>query len=132
MLKKILLVEDDLDTCSILKSALSRAGFEVETFHEGKAIVEQQFMLPDVFILDNTMPTIDGIALCKYLRLQANTKNIPIVIISGNHLLEMKAVNAGANCFLPKPLTSESVVSALHQVLNQQEVQLSSSLLIPH
>jgi CheY-like chemotaxis protein len=113
MTKRILLVEDDLDSSLILKNLLSKAGYQVDTLTEGRLIVERNFSLPDVFILDNCMPAIDGLALCKYLKLKGDTKEIPILIISGNQHLKNKARKAGAVGFHGKPINTSELLEAI-------------------
>lgn len=113
MRKKILLIEDDADASMMLEKVLNKAGYEVQVFHEGKDIVEERFKLPDLFILDNSLPTIEGIALCKYLRLKPLTKKIPIIIISGSDHIEERSWMAGANHFLAKPLDVKQLLATI-------------------
>lgn len=124
MSKRILLVEDDSDSSLILKNILTKAGYIVDCRVDGSSIVERDFLLPDVFILDNSMPTIDGIALCKYLKLKPDTKDIPVIMISGNHQIKSKAMRAGVTLFLGKPLQSEELVKFIPTLFKQvQETQ---------
>lgn len=111
MLKRVMLIEDDRDAAYMLQKNLMKAGYDVECLTEGNLIVERQFSMPDVFILDNGLPTINGIALCKYLKLQPDLKNIPVLLISANYDIKEKAYHAGASAFLNKPF-------AIHEILN--------------
>ena len=101
--KKILLAEDDPDIRFILNMVLKDAGYEVETLPTGSAIVERRNEWPDLFILDKALPTIDGLALCKYLKIKKETKDIPIIMISSYHKLKRKATEVGVDDFLEKP-----------------------------
>jgi DNA-binding response OmpR family regulator len=103
MITKILLIDDDRDSCILLKRLLTDAGYHIDTLFEGKTIVDGTYSCPDLFIIDNTLPTIDGFAICKYLRLQEKSRHKMIVMISGNHKLKEKSLAAGADYFLPKP-----------------------------
>ena len=70
---KIILAEADGDMRLILNQILIDAGYNVRSFPEGAAIINRQLEeWPDIFILDQEIPTIDGIALSKFLK--ANTK----------------------------------------------------------
>lgn len=122
MRKKITLVEDDTDSSLIIHKVLSDAGFEVDTFSEGRPIVENNFSLPDIFILDNFMPIIHGIALCKFLKLRPETKSIPVIIISANKELKNKAKKAGAALFLGKPFHSNELLMFINAVLNGEKI----------
>lgn len=117
MSKKITLVEDDEDSSLMLSKVLSDAGYTVESFPGGNSIVENRFSVPDMFILDNFMPAIHGIALCKYLKLQDITKSIPVIIISANKQIQQKATNAGAACFLGKPFHSNDLLNVVEIIL---------------
>jgi CheY-like chemotaxis protein len=127
MPKKILLVEDDLDSLLVLKSSLSNAGYSVDTLTEGRSIVEQNFSIPDLFILDNCMPAIDGLALCKYLKLKADTREIPILVISGNQHLKSKAHKAGAIGFYGKPINTNNLLKTIKSLFeNRKEIDSKS------
>jgi DNA-binding response OmpR family regulator len=115
MIKKILLIDDDRDSCILLQRLLKDGGYEIETLHEGTSIVEGSYTCPDLFIIDNTLPTIDGFAICKFLRLQERSKDKFIVMISGNHNLKDKSLAAGANYFLPKPFRVQQLIELIVQ-----------------
>ena len=117
MRKKILLIEDDLDTSIVLQRILSKAGYAVEVLHDGRDIVGGKFNLPDLFILDNRLPGIEGVAICKYLRIKPFTSQIPVIIISGNDHLEGRSNTAGANLFLAKPLDAQALLNAVKTYL---------------
>jgi DNA-binding response OmpR family regulator len=101
--KKITIAEDDQDILFILDMILNDAGYQVEALNDGTSIVAGKKEWPDLFILDKDMPMVDGIAICKYLRLNEETKNIPVIMISAYHKLKSKAHDAGVNDFLEKP-----------------------------
>jgi DNA-binding response OmpR family regulator len=125
MRKKVTLVEDDGDALIMIEKVLSEAGFEVDTYSEGTPLVEKNFGLPDVFILDNFMPTIHGIALCKFLKLKEETRSIPVIIISANKQLKHKAEAAGAALFLGKPFHSQELLTLVNTVLSQHSADNS-------
>src|SRR5688500_15716124 len=121
MSKRITLVEDDVDAAMMLTKLLSNAGYSVNSLHEGTSLVERDFLLPDLFILDNFMPTIHGVALCKYLKLRASTRSIPVIIISANQQLKNKAHDAGAASFLGKPFHTKELLALVNSVFVQQK-----------
>lgn len=121
MVKKILLAEDDPDIRLILKMVLKDAGYEVETHAAGHAIVEKRDHWPDLFILDKALPTIDGLAICKFLKLKEETRNIPIIMISAYHKLRSKAREVGADGFLEKPFDLKVLLDQVGRHLQSQE-----------
>jgi CheY-like chemotaxis protein len=122
MQQRIVLADDNQDTRHILKKILITAGYHVETLTEGREILEPDFILPDLFILDNFMPIIDGVALCKFLKVQDRTKNIPVILISADHHVKLKAIKAGAALFLGKPFQSNDLVENVRQVLTAEKL----------
>src|SRR5690349_6416120 len=103
MIKKIILIEDDQDTCLLFKHVLSKAGYEVRHYFDGRFIFNTEYEVPDLYILDNCLPSIDGVALTKHLKLQNNHHNIPILIVSGNRTIRNRTRDAGASGFVSKP-----------------------------
>ncbi len=106
MAEKILAVDDNPVNLKVVRATLLRSGFEVFTAANGfeaLAIVEE--MIPDVILLDITMPDMDGYEVCKRLRDKPETKNIPIMMLTAHDTLEekMKGFEAGADDYLTKP-----------------------------
>lgn len=115
MVKKILLAEDDADIRFIINLILEDAGYHVEPISTGQDIVEGKHGTPDLFILDKALPVIDGFALCKYLKLKEETKNIPIIMISAYHELKEKAQKLGVDEFIEKPFDVKRLVSLVNK-----------------
>ena len=110
------MVEDDIDAAVVLEKILLKAGYQVNVLPEGSAIVEAGYQFPDMFILDNYMPTIHGVALCKYLRLKPETANIPVIIISGEPHVGLRATAAGASSFISKPFDADKLIAEVEQL----------------
>jgi DNA-binding response OmpR family regulator len=122
--RNIILVEDDSDACAILTTMLTEHGYAVESMPEGRMLLEPTGSLPDLYILDNSIPTIEGIALCKYLKLQPIARQIPVLIMSADHGIMRKAYMAGAAFFLPKPFDSEDFLQQVETLLGKHAPQL--------
>ena len=118
MVKKIVIAEDDPDIRYILNMVLNEAGYEVEPLSIGNSIVEGRDQWPDLFILDKSLPTIDGLAICKYLKVKEETKNIPIIMISSYHKLRKKAAEVGVDDFLEKPFDIKTLLDAVEKNIN--------------
>ena len=123
MVKKILIAEDDADIRFILNLVLKEAGYEVEPLSAGNSIVEGRRQWPDLFILDKALPTIDGLALCKYLKVKEETKDIPIIMISSYHKLRKKAAEIGVNDFLEKPFDIKALLDVVAKNIKQEPAQ---------
>jgi DNA-binding response OmpR family regulator len=113
--KKILIAEDDPDILFILDVMLKDAGYQVEPLKEGISIVDRKKDWPDLFIIDKDMPVIDGLAICKYLKLKKDTRDIPVIMISAHHALKQKAREAGVDDFIEKPFGLKSFLKAIEK-----------------
>jgi len=103
----ILVVDDDEMTRLLMKTILSRMSYQVSEAVDGIDAWEKVPVLcPDLIILDVSMPRMDGLELTHKLKNEPNTKNIPIMIVSNHDEVtdQVKAVEAGADDFLPKPV----------------------------
>lgn len=115
---KILLAEHDQDLRFILNRVLNDAGHNVESLNEGSPIVNGQVKWPDVFILDQQIPTIDGLAISKYLKINSETKNIPIIMISSYPEAKKKAKRLGVSEFLHKPFQAKDLLKSIERQIN--------------
>lgn len=115
---KILLAEDDQDLRFMLHRMLNDAGYNVESVDEGSGIVDGKVDWPDVFILDQQMATIDGLALSKYLKINNATKDIPIIMISAYPESRKKAKRIGVSDFLQKPFESRDLLRVIERHVN--------------
>jgi twitching motility two-component system response regulator PilG len=123
MRKKIILIEDDIDACILFKQVLTHAGYDVEYQHAGNNILTPAHQPADLYILDNCIPNIDGIALTKYLKLKEHTRKNPVLIISGNPSISNKAKMAGASAFIEKPFDVSYFLQTVHRLINDSPVQ---------
>ncbi len=119
--KKIVIAEDDKDILFILRLVLEDAGYEVQCLTDGSPIVEGTVDTPDLFILDKEMPVIDGLAICKFLKVKKETKDIPIIMISAYHKLKRKAKEVGVSKFIEKPFDLQHLLSSAHKYLDTHD-----------
>jgi CheY-like chemotaxis protein len=112
---KIVVAENDTDMQFILGQLLNGAGYNVEVLNEGSKIVNEQVDVPDLFILDQQMPTIDGVALTKYLKINSRTKNVPVVMISAYPGVRKRAEQIGVNDFLEKPFQAKTLLEIVER-----------------
>jgi DNA-binding response OmpR family regulator len=120
MSKKILVAEDDQDILFILDLILKKSGYKVEPLPDGTSIVHKRKDWPDLFILDKDMPSIDGLAIVKYLKLKEETKNIPIIMISCFHYLKNKAKAAGVDEFIEKPFEMSHLLAVVEKYIDSK------------
>lgn len=114
----VLLVEDDPDVRIILDEMLHALGFDSFEAKDGAQTLDiLETIEPDLLIVDLIIPNIDGIELIETVR-QVSSE-IPIITISGtgdSQLIE-KAMEKGANLFIPKPVTEKELYEAVSSVM---------------
>jgi len=125
MNKKILLVDDSLTQLAGLKVLLTKAGFEVLTAESGSEGINTVFKTwPDLIISDIIMPEINGYHLCRLLKNDDLTKDIPIILLT--HLSEkidkFWGLRAGADAFLTKDSDFNFILAEIEKFLNNSPV----------
>lgn len=126
---KILIVDDDPVNSSILFNYLSGMGFQVLVAQDGEAALEEtQSQTPDVILLDILMPGLDGFEICRLLKNQPDTRDIPIIFMTAlsNTRDLITGFEMGAVDYITKPFTPEEILVRVttHLTLYQQRVEL--------
>jgi CheY-like chemotaxis protein len=109
--KKVYIAEDDLNILFSLDVMLGEAGYDVMLSHCGSRVMENDLPGTDLFILDNRMPDVNGIDLCRHLKNQPATRHVPVIMISAFHNFKSQAAKAGADEFLEKPFSMEELLN---------------------
>ena len=117
---RVLVADDDPEICTLIKTILRNASFEVSVCPDAEsALVHlQRHKAYDILISDFMLPGISGIELITMVRANPQTARLPILMISGhsNYAMDARAKSAGADHFLNKPFTLtqlRSTVTAL-------------------
>ena len=108
MAKKILVLDDEATTITLLESILTKSGYEVVTAsngREGMALIKKN--RPDLIISDVLMPEIDGFTFLKALKKDAELEKIPILILTSRKKMEDTFVVLGVDGFLSKPVNTQ-------------------------
>lgn len=105
--KKVLVVDDEPDVRQLLLYRLQDVeGFEVIEAHDGiEALRQAKAEKPDIILLDIMLPVMDGYEVCRMLKKDENTKNIPVIMLTAKTMVgDMeKGVCAGAVEYVMKP-----------------------------
>ena len=115
---RILVVEDDPDILNALNIILGSVGFDVDVLLNGKTIVMNQFVSPDLFIIDKRLPDIDGLDVLRFLKSKPSYRQIPVIVISASAKQEKNAYEAGATRFIEKPFVVQELLQAVSSTLN--------------
>lgn len=118
---KILMIEDDLELAEILTEFLEQFDFEVATEDDPfKALSILKLKPFDLVILDLTLPGMDGLEVCEAIR---ERQNIPIIISSARSDVtdKVKALELGADDYLPKPYDPRELEARIYSVLRRYD-----------
>jgi DNA-binding response OmpR family regulator len=118
MKKKILIVEDDADLLAGLCWILSKEGFAAAGAEDGSKGLHQAIDdPPDLIIVDIYLPELDGIELIKLLRKQPDFAAVPIVVLSAYPNDITRAIAAGANSAVTKPVDRDVFIRIVRNLL---------------
>lgn len=118
--KKILVVDDSPTVRKLIAGKLEKCGHEVYCAADGVEAIEQlDTMVPDLILLDITMPRMDGYQVCKVIRSKDATKDVPVVMISGKDGFfdKVRGRMAGTTGYITKPFGPETLMKAVETYL---------------
>ncbi len=116
----VLLVDDYADAREMYGYYLARQGYRVEEAAEGhEALAKALTLLPDIILMDLSLPGIDGWELARMLKQDARTSAIPIIALTAHALNgeEQRARGAGCDAFVTKPCLPQALAAELARVL---------------
>lgn len=120
--KLIYIADDEINICNIIKSFLVKEGFDVETFYDGRSILEAFNSRPaDMLVIDIMMPEIDGFSLCTSIRQKSN---IPIIIVSAKDTEPDKiaGLTLGSDDYLTKPFSPMELIARVKSIFRRIEL----------
>jgi DNA-binding response OmpR family regulator len=117
--KKILIVEDDLESAAILEAYLRRDGFDVAAAHDGERALQLHAQWrPDLVLLDVMLPRLGGTEVLSGIRRAGDT---PVIMVTamGDEPDKLGALRYGADDYVVKPYSPKEVVARVHAVLRR-------------
>ncbi len=114
--RTVLVVDDSPTVRKILSMTLERNGYAVASAPDGEAAIDSlEQSVPDLILLDISMPKLDGYEVCKRIKANARTAHIPVVMLSGKDAFfdKVKGRMAGASEYLTKPFETPAVLAVI-------------------
>ena len=124
---KILVVDDDLNICELLKLYLESDGYTVVTANDGAAAVDTfQNKSPDLVLLDVMLPKMDGWQVCREIR---KTSSVPIIMLTakGETFDKVLGLELGADDYVVKPFDAKEVMARIKAVLRRTKGETEAS-----
>ncbi len=120
--KNILIVDDEKDILELIKFNISNNGYKCFCAEDGEVAVKlAKNKIPDLIILDLMLPGIDGLDVCRILKNNKETKNIPILMLTAKTSDEniIEGLEAGADDYVTKPFSIKVLIARVENLLRR-------------
>ena len=123
MKKKILIIDDQEDLLELTQRILQSRGYDVVTMTDGEDalnIIKKE--TPDLVLMDMLMPGKDGAQICQELKSDSSTRNIPVILATGQFLDEQEFSQegiTGADDYLRKPFEIEELLAKVENLIKK-------------
>lgn len=129
--KKILVVDDEENELLLLDLILSKAGHSVTTSDNGKeALFLAKSICPDLVIVDLSMPDMDGGQVAEELKLQPETRDVPVLFLTGLYTKEQEDERGhmiAGNMILAKPCESKKLLTIVNTLLSSRPTSIPAT-----
>ena len=123
MRPKILMIEDELSLVELITYNLKKNGYDVDVANDGEAALDKIFgdVKYDLVLLDWMLPHISGLELCRRIRKDKSTKNIPLIMITakGEEEDKIRAFENEIDDYITKPFSINELVARVKAVLKR-------------
>ena len=119
---KVLIVEDEEALGTLLEYNLTKEGFETALVRDGEeALLRIEEERPDAVVLDWMLPSVSGIEVCRRLRANQDTQNIPVVMLTARseESDKIRGLETGADDYLTKPFSMPELAARIRAVLRR-------------
>jgi two-component system alkaline phosphatase synthesis response regulator PhoP len=119
---RILVVDDEIYIVHILDFSLGMEGYEVLTALDGEQALERvRNDKPDLIVLDIMMPKLDGYEVCRTIKADPETRNIPVILLTakGRNVDQKMGFDVGADDYITKPFSPRKLVERINSLLGQ-------------
>jgi two-component system phosphate regulon response regulator PhoB len=128
--RRVLIVEDEQDLCQLLEHNLSRDGFDVTvayTGEEGLRLIGEQPL--DLVLLDLMLPQMDGLEVCRRVKRDPATADVPIVMVTakGEEPDIVTGLELGADDYITKPFSPRVLLARVRAVLRRQDTAATAA-----
>lgn len=118
---KVLVIDDDMNICELIRLYMEKEGYEVRTVYNGKSGIEAfSEFTPNIAVLDIMLPGMDGWQVCREIR---KVSNIPIIMLTakGETFDKVLGLELGADDYMVKPFDPKELIARVKAVLRRYE-----------
>ncbi|MBI5699971.1 response regulator [Candidatus Saganbacteria bacterium] len=119
---KLLIIEDEKDIVQALEYNLKKEGFAVSKAYDGlQGLKLARELSPDLIILDLMLPGLDGLELCRTIKREPPTENIPVIMLTakGSETDKVVGLEVGADDYITKPFSMRELIARVRAVLKR-------------
>ena len=127
----VLVVEDEMPLTTLLRYNLEKEGYRVSEARDGEeAMIMADEELPDLALLDWMLPKISGIEVCRRLRGRAESRNLPIIMLTarGEENDRIRGLDTGADDYITKPFSMTELLARVRAVMRRIRPALSEDV----
>lgn len=123
-MNKILVVDDDDDVLETIQLILEIGGYDVEPLNNAELVFEHiEEFEPNLIILDVVLGKIDGRVICSQIKSHDDTKDIPVLMMSGLYdLKEVQGMECAPDDFMQKPFKMEVLLEKIEKLVSRKKV----------
>ncbi len=128
----VLIVEDEPPLVELLSYNLEKAGFQAQIARDGdEALLAVEERRPDLVLLDWMLPYVSGIEICRRIRRNPETRDLPIILLTarGEEDDRIRGLDAGADDYVVKPFSPSELVARVRAVLRRTRPAFDQDLL---
>jgi two-component system, OmpR family, phosphate regulon response regulator PhoB len=128
----VLIVEDEADLVTLLKYNLEKENFRTLSAGDGEeALLLASEQVPSLVLLDWMLPLMSGLEVCRQMRRNPKTRDIPIIMLTarGEEADKVRGLNSGADDYIAKPFSPTELIARMRAVLRRSSPGLAEELL---
>lgn len=129
-LLKVLVIDDEENIIEFIRLGLRYEGFQVESASDGEqGVTAAQRINPDLVILDVMMPGIDGLEVCRRLRANPTTRDVPILMLTAKDEVRDRIIGlkTGADDYLTKPFDFDELLERIRAILRRSRAKATTT-----
>jgi CheY-like chemotaxis protein len=115
-IKKIFIADDDEGIVDATSMMLKAMGYDVASTLNGSSVKAAMQQRPDLLLLDIWMSGIDGRDICRELKQDPSTRDIPVLMVSASREIKQSALSCGADDFLAKPFEMDTLLEKIERL----------------